>query len=199
MTTYYPAKATSIAVKAGEELPSVDMLLQQVGVFKIRGRVYNSVTRHSGNDVYLNLVSKGSRVLWGFPNSANVQKDGSFELHDVLSGSYTLSAYWFDEGKSYSARQPIEVSNTDIDGLTLTIAPGVTHRRPAQLGRKSERGARRAESGGDRRNGRLLGWRREGAGKRDLQLERRARRHVSPGCKRHLPGLLCEDRPLWHE
>lgn len=131
VTTYYPgstdpAKATSIAVKGGEELPSMDMLLQQVGVFKIRGHVYNSVTRHSGNDVYLNLTPKNSRVLWGFQNGANVQKDGSFELHDVLSGSYTLSAYWFDEGKSYSVRQTIEVTNTDIDGLTLTIAPGVT-------------------------------------------------------------------------
>jgi protocatechuate 3,4-dioxygenase beta subunit len=130
VTTYYPGstdpgKATPIAVKGGEELPSMDMLLQQVGVFKIRGRVYNSVTRHSGNDVYLNLSSKGSRVLWGFPNSATVQKDGSFELHDVLAGSYTLSAFWFDEGKNYTSRQAIEVSNADLDGITLTIAPGV--------------------------------------------------------------------------
>jgi protocatechuate 3,4-dioxygenase beta subunit len=132
VTTYYPgstdpAKATSIAVKGGEELSSMDMLLQQVGVFKIRGRVYNSVTHHSGNnDVYLNLVPKNSRLLWGFPNGASAQKDGTFEFHDVLSGSYTLSVYWFDEGKNYTSRQTIEVFNADVDGLTLTIAPGVT-------------------------------------------------------------------------
>jgi hypothetical protein len=132
VNTYYPgstdvAKATPIAVKAGEELPSMDMLLRRVSVFKVRGRVYNSVTRHSGNDVYLNLTPKNTRLLWSFTNfNAQVQKDGSFEFHDVLSGSYTLSAYWFDEGKSYTAHQSIEIANADIDGIALTIAPGLT-------------------------------------------------------------------------
>jgi hypothetical protein len=132
VTTYYPgspdaAKAVAISVKAGEELPSMDMLLQQVGVYKIRGRVYNSVTHHAANEVFLSLQPKNSRILWGFMNNyASAQKDGSFELHNVLSGSYTLSAQWFDEGKSYAARQNIDISDGDIDGLTLTIAPGVT-------------------------------------------------------------------------
>jgi protocatechuate 3,4-dioxygenase beta subunit len=131
VTTYYPgspdvSRATLIGVKAGEELPSMDMLLRQVGVFKIRGRVFNSVTRHSGNDVDLDLSPKNSRLLFGLTsNYTNVQKDGSFEFHNVLAGSYTLSAYWFDEGKFYASRQSIEVANTDIDGITLTIAPGV--------------------------------------------------------------------------
>jgi hypothetical protein len=132
VTTYYPgspdaAKAVAISVNAGEELPSMDMLLQQVGVYKIRGRVYNSVTHHAANEVFLSLQPKNSRILWGFTNNyANAQKDGSFELHNVLSGSYTLSAQWFDEGKSYASRQSIDVTNGDIEGLALTIAPGIT-------------------------------------------------------------------------
>jgi len=132
VTTYYPgspdaAKAVGIPVKAGEELPSMDMLLQQVGVYKIRGRVYNSVTHRPANEVFLSLHPKNSRLLWGFTNKyADAQKDGSFELHDVLSGSYTLSAHWFDEGKSYAAQQSIDITNGDIEGLTLTIAPGIT-------------------------------------------------------------------------
>jgi len=44
---------------------------------------------------------------------------------NVLSGSYTLAAHWFDEGKAYTARQTVDVWYADIDGLTLTIAPGV--------------------------------------------------------------------------
>jgi Carboxypeptidase regulatory-like domain len=132
VTTYYPgstdvAKATPIGLKAGEELPSMDMLLRRVSLFKVRGRVYNTVTHHSGSEVYLNLTPRNTRLLWSFTNTnAYVQKDGTFEFRDVLSGSYTLLAYWFDEGKSYTTRQPIEVNNADIDGLALTIAPGVT-------------------------------------------------------------------------
>jgi protocatechuate 3,4-dioxygenase beta subunit len=132
VTTYYPGStdvthATLITVQEGEELPSMDMLLRQVGVFKVRGRVYNSVTRHSGGDIYLDLAPKNSRLNWAFitNNYTNVQKDGSFELQNILAGSYTLSAYWFDEGKFYATHQPIEIANTDIDGITLTIAPGM--------------------------------------------------------------------------
>jgi hypothetical protein len=104
----------------------MDMLLPQVGVYKIHGRVLNAVTHRAANDVFLNLTPKSSRFVWNMGNFANVHKDGSFELQNVLSGSYTLSAHWFDEGKSYTAHQTVEVGNADLDGLTITIAPGVT-------------------------------------------------------------------------
>jgi len=131
VATYYPgspdpAKASPITIKSAEELRSMDMLLPQVGVYKIRGRVYNAVTHHAANEVFLGLAPKNSRFVWSMDNYTNVQKDGSFELQNVLSGAYTLSAYWFDEGKSYATRQTVEVGSADIDGLTLTIAPGVT-------------------------------------------------------------------------
>jgi protocatechuate 3,4-dioxygenase beta subunit len=130
VTTYYPgspdpSKASPIAIKSGEELRSMDMLLPQVGVYKIRGRVFNGVTHHAANEVFLSLTPKNSRFVWNIDNYTNVQKDGSFELRNVLSGSYTLAAHWFDEGKAYTARQTVDVGNADIDGLTLTIAPGV--------------------------------------------------------------------------
>lgn len=131
VTTYYPgtpdpAKASSIVVKPGEELRSMDMLLSQVGVYKIHGRVLNALTHHAASDVFLNLTPKNSRFVWNMGTFANVHKDGSFELQNVLSGSYTLSAQWLDEGKSYTAHQTVEVGNADLDGLTITIAPGVT-------------------------------------------------------------------------
>jgi hypothetical protein len=104
----------------------MDMLLPQVGVYKIRGRVYNAVTHHAANEVFLGLAPKTSRFVWSMDNYTNVQKDGSFEMENVLSGTYTLSAHWFDEGKSYATRLTVEVGSADIEGLTLTIAPGVT-------------------------------------------------------------------------
>jgi hypothetical protein len=130
LRTYYPGstdegKALSISVKAGEELPSIDMLLQKVGAYIIRGRVFNGPSHHSASQAFLCLQPKNSRVLWDSENNyINLQKDGTFEVHNVLAGSYTLTAFGLDEGKPLSARQSIEITNGDVDGLSLTLTPG---------------------------------------------------------------------------
>jgi hypothetical protein len=129
--TYYPgtndpANARTITVKAGEEARSVDFILRQVPVFEVRGRVFNAVTGRPGEDVSLELVPRVRRLTWKFSNVAtSVDKQGSFEIRGVVSGSYNLIASWSDEGKSYMARQPVEVVATDVEGLQVTITPGV--------------------------------------------------------------------------
>ncbi len=58
---------------------------------------------------------------------ANIENpDGSFEFAGVSPGSYTLSAFWFEDGRRYQARQPLEVGNANVEGANLTIAPGIT-------------------------------------------------------------------------
>jgi len=44
----------------------------------------------------------------------------------VLPGSYTLSAFWFEDGRRYQARQSVEAGNADVEGVNLTIVPGIT-------------------------------------------------------------------------
>ena len=131
--TYYPgspdpAKAATITVKPGDEIPSVDILLQPVSAYKIRGRIYNTITHRPGKDVSIMMLPRNSRVAGSiFDFEPIVQdKDGSFVLNGILPGSYTLSAFWFDEGKSYVAKQNIEVGNADVEGVTLTISPGTS-------------------------------------------------------------------------
>lgn len=131
--TYYPgspdqARAVTITVKPGDEIPSVDILLQRVAAYKIRGRIYNMITHRPGKDVSIILLPRNNQLAGSVVNFETPvqEKDGSFVLNDILPGSYTLSAYWFDEGKSYVAKQNIEVGNADVEGVTLTIAPGTT-------------------------------------------------------------------------
>jgi hypothetical protein len=131
--TYYPgspdpAKAATIIVKPGDEIPSVDILLQRVAAYKIRGRIYNMITHRAGKDVSIMMSARNSHLAWSsFVSPTTAQnKDGSFVLNDILPGSYTLTAYWFDEGKTYVAKQNIDVGNADVEGVTLTIAPGIT-------------------------------------------------------------------------
>lgn len=130
--TYYPGtsdptRAATITVKAAEEARSVDFILRQVPVFKVRGRVFNTVTGRPAEGVSLELVPRKGRLAWKFPNlGASVDNpEGSFEIRDVMPGSYNLIAYWSDEGKSYVARQPVEVVASDVQGIQVTIALGI--------------------------------------------------------------------------
>ena len=129
---YYPgtpdaAKATPITIKAGEEIPSVEILMRQVLVYRIRGHVYNQITHKAGTQTSILLLPRTKTHEWTFGEQRSlVQKqDGSFEVSDVLPGSYVLTAMWFDEGKVHTARVPLDVSNADVEGIALTIAPGV--------------------------------------------------------------------------
>jgi len=130
--TYYPSspelsKAVTLTVKAGEEIPSTEITLRPVSTFTIRGRVYNMISKRSSGDVILELEPRSSEFRWNFSAAAaNVRsQDGTFELHNVLPGSYDLIAQWSDETKVYEAHQTVEVGNADVDGVALTIAPGV--------------------------------------------------------------------------
>ncbi len=134
MSIYYPnspdpARASTIALKAGEEISSVEILLRPVTTYRVRGRVYNMVSgKRSNTGVIVQLEQRNSNVSSGSPDhQLNVENsDGSFEIAGVLPGSYTVSAFWFEDGRRYQARQSIEVGNANVEGANLTIAPGIT-------------------------------------------------------------------------
>jgi len=134
MPIYYPnspepARASTIALKAGEEISSVEILLRPVTTYRVRGRVYNMLSgKRSNTGVIVQLEQRNSNVSSGSPDhQLNVENsDGSFEIAGVLPGSYTVSAFWFEDGRRYQARQSIEVGNANVEGANLTIAPGIT-------------------------------------------------------------------------
>lgn len=128
---YYPGtpdrgKATPIAIKAGEEIPSIEILMHQVLVYHVRGRVYNQITHRPGSDSYVLLLPRASGRFGDFGDQfARVEKrDGSFDISEVLPGSYSLAAFWADQGKEYISRMPIEVGNADVEGVAVTIGAG---------------------------------------------------------------------------
>jgi Carboxypeptidase regulatory-like domain len=130
---YYPgtsdsARASALIVKAGEEIPGLEILMQPVPVFTVRGRIYNLVSRRSTAAYPVTLTPSESSQWFRLPERDALadRPDGSFVLGDVLPGSYTLMTFWLDEGRRYQAFQNIEVGNADVDGANLTIAPGTT-------------------------------------------------------------------------
>ena len=120
-----PARASTLTVKAGEEIPGLEILIRPVPAFTVRGRIYNLVSRLSA--AYTVTLRPSESSQWfTLPERDTLADapDGSFVIRDVLPGSYTLIAFWSDEGRRYHAFQKLEVGNADVDGANLTIAQG---------------------------------------------------------------------------
>jgi Carboxypeptidase regulatory-like domain len=126
--TVDPARASPLVVKAGEEISSIQFLLRQVRVYRVRGHVYNLISPQRRNGTQLTLFPNEIAPDWDAAQQAfSDPGDGSFEIRNVLPGSYILIAHSFDEGKTVrSARTVVDVGEADVGGVSLTIASGMT-------------------------------------------------------------------------
>jgi uncharacterized protein (DUF2141 family) len=59
-------------------------------------------------------------------NGADIRKDGTFVIHDVSPGSYTIIATVEGTPVPMMARQSLQVASTSIEGLRLAPQPGTT-------------------------------------------------------------------------
>jgi uncharacterized protein (DUF2141 family) len=59
-------------------------------------------------------------------NGADIRKDGSFVIHDVSPGSYTIIATVEGTPVPMMARQSLQVGSASVDGLRLAPQPGTT-------------------------------------------------------------------------
>ncbi len=130
--TYYPgtpdpARATTLTIKTGDEISSMDLVLEPTTVYNIRGRVNLFGPRRNPNGVILVLEARSTGLGWSVPARQTIvdKPEGMFEIQGVLPGSYTLTAFLFEEGRRYQARQIADVTNIDAEGIQLTPLPGV--------------------------------------------------------------------------
>ena len=128
---YYPnatdtGRATSIEVREGDEITSVDIFMKEVPVYRIRGRVVNTLGTAKGGRSGLSLVRKSSKGEWEYMNWSPTKKgDGTFEIPEVAPGEYTLLAFASEDGRNYTTEEDVEVVNGDVEGVTLVIGAGI--------------------------------------------------------------------------
>jgi hypothetical protein len=120
-TTYYPgttdrSQAVPIQLHPGDDFP-VNFALTPVPSLSIRGSVVG-LPPHASASILLQ-----SRDFDFTLNGAEVQKDGSFVMHDVSPGAYTILATVENAPMPMTARQALQVTNS-VDGLRLTPLPG---------------------------------------------------------------------------
>ena len=130
--TYYPGtpdpgRAALIMVKEGEEVGGSDIPLKQVAVHRIRGKVINAMSHKGAIDARLDMVTRNQKLEWDLGGGTQVKKaDGSFEFANIVPGQYLLFAFWYDQGKSYSTQEKIDVGESDVEGLSLVLGAGAT-------------------------------------------------------------------------
>lgn len=132
VTTYYPgtpdpARATAVTIKTGDEISSMDISLEPTTVYNIRGRVNYTASRRGANNIILALEPRSTGLGWSVPPRQSIvdKPDGTFEVTGVLPGSYTLSALVFEAGRRFQARQTIDITNIDAEGIQLTPLSGM--------------------------------------------------------------------------
>jgi hypothetical protein len=121
-TTFYPgttdrSQAESIQLHPGDDFP-VNFSLTPSPSLSIRGAVVNLPPRSSA------VIMLQSRDFNLVLNGAEMHKDGSFVIHDVAPGSYTILATVENASPPMMARQSLIVAGNSVEGLRLTPQPG---------------------------------------------------------------------------
>jgi protocatechuate 3,4-dioxygenase beta subunit len=121
---YYPgandlSSASEIEVLPGTQLSAIDLALVRTRVFTVRGRV---VSANPGT-AFVSLRPRRQSGPSRTP-SASTKPDGTFEIRNVISGSYILQAN--GGGNIATALRneiPVDV-NGDTDSVVITLSPG---------------------------------------------------------------------------
>src|SRR5580704_13382718 len=121
-TTYYPgtrdrAQASPIQLHAGDDFPANFSLTPGPSLI-IRGSVVNLP---QGATAAIMLQSKDFSLVL---NGAEMHKDGSFEIRDVSPGAYTIFATVDNAATPMMARQALQVTSANVDGLQLAPQAG---------------------------------------------------------------------------
>ncbi|HET9943948.1 MAG TPA: carboxypeptidase-like regulatory domain-containing protein, partial [Terriglobia bacterium] len=132
MLTYYPgvtdiARATAIDIKSGSEAV-LDFVVPKQQLFTIRGKVVNPAPATAKGSLPAVTISLAFRTLTGANGAFFSQQQeydagtGNFVLRDVLPGSYILQA----AAPPFSARLPIEITNSNVENLIVELNSGVS-------------------------------------------------------------------------
>lgn len=129
---YYPgtprAQAKSITVHSGEEINAVDIRYRKVAGYQITGTINGDDKKlKTDENIYsirTNLVDSGIGLIVDFSQATMRDDKLEFKFFGVASGNYDLYAEFTDTNTKehfLSLVKHIEIKNTDVSGIALTL------------------------------------------------------------------------------
>jgi 5-hydroxyisourate hydrolase-like protein (transthyretin family) len=137
VTTFFPrttdaAAAAPIDVAPGAQLRNIDIPLAKMHTVAVRGHVVSEIRPPTGREnappanFSVMLSARNALVAGGgFTRGAPVTPQGTFEFRSVTPGSYFVVGAVNSPGKTFTARTPIQVGGSNVEGISLTIRGGV--------------------------------------------------------------------------
>jgi hypothetical protein len=130
--TFYPGtpdlnRAIALELKGGEEIPEIDLSLSLYRTYRVHGHIANAIMGASYGNLGVNLLPRDESTpsAGDFRPSGADPKTGEFEITGVPPGSYTLVAFWQDEGKFRTASQDVDVQDSNVDDVSIVFRPGI--------------------------------------------------------------------------
>jgi len=130
--TFYPAVtdpafAAPLNISSGQNAHGIDIRLVRAPVARVRGVLANMAGGRPGRSM-IRLIPRNSGMFGVVAErfTSQIGPKGEFELNRVPTGSYVLSAESYEGNNRFGARQLVDVGRSGLDGITLTMTPGVT-------------------------------------------------------------------------
>jgi hypothetical protein len=129
--TYFPgttdaATAVQLDVSPGAQLRGVDMTLSKTHTIHVRGHVTHGLPGPGRHNVMVYLTPRNAVGFIGGIRNNPIDAKGNFDIRSVTPGPYNLTAVTNDGNVSYQGRMAIEVGSSNLEGLNVTIGPGLT-------------------------------------------------------------------------
>jgi len=129
-TLYYPNAtnpdgASQIEVSAGAQIHGIDMVLVRARMVRVKGHVNVGATIRQPRNITLQLTPRDSGMMMNTPGNRVRVLDtkGNFEVRGVAPGSYYLIGNYADDSQYYMARIPVDVGNTNLEGVEVNLQP----------------------------------------------------------------------------
>jgi hypothetical protein len=136
VATYYPgtldpSSAAQLDVAAGAQVRGIDMVLSRTRTVRVKGRVIHGLAGRP--NVQVMLAPRNQMGFMGVMRGAPLDPAGNFEIRNVTPGAYILTATVNESGIPRQGRMPVDVGNSNLEGVSLTIGPGLTVQGRARI------------------------------------------------------------------
>jgi hypothetical protein len=123
---FYPntqtlTQSTPIEVQAGQDMANLAIELRKGPRFHVRGRVGGEFSGDSSASLSLHPADQEETFL--AIAGGGVQKDGAFDFSEVAPGAYKLTYFSFSGEMVKAAKQLVEITDHDVNGIQLNVLP----------------------------------------------------------------------------